>query len=68
MIFTERGREIDLFLYKKASRKNGSLNFCHTDISVYGVAYVLKTKQLLFLGIKFFLSDDSCIKKSFIFC
>ena len=48
----------------KASRISGSLILYHTGISVYGLVYVeLKTKQLLFLGIKFFLGDDAGIQK-----
>ena len=39
------------------------LYLCHTDISAYGVVYVLKTEKLLFLFIKFFLSDYSCVKE-----
>ena len=48
----------------KASRVCGSQFLCQTDISVYGLVYVeLKTKQLLFLGIKFFLGDDAGIQQ-----
>ena len=51
--------------HKKSEPQKRLALFCHTDISVYGAAYVLKTKQLLFLCIKFFLGDDAAVKEIF---